>query len=266
MTAAILSVALIGCEIGFYFIGEVLEGETDITIVLDWSSPTQSLELYLTGPEEGGTANFTTVRTGDITVYDDIRDAYYAPLAMYTGSHPEPGTYRFTVDGSNTAGGYQNVVTYESNPEDPTARIIKVDTIPVQFDAAISRSTIPSSFNGILGDLESSTALAWLGVMEVYVRSTTGPLTDAGNVVVRIYDQQDQEIATIPLNQSIGNPGITGMSVVRIPFFHADRATAEDGPYYQYLLDQQVILDETDVRSIAETGDVLVASSFGRPQ
>lgn len=253
----LLTTFLGGCIL---FFPDWLGGATDITIALEWDDRDEDLELYLTFPVDDGASG--DIGSADIVAYADITDAFAAPALMYNASHPEndSGNQREIVDDGNRIGGAGSVVTY-SAPSD-TARIIEVDDLPASYDSTVFNvDTIPSTGNALNADFGGSDRLQWLGVMEVYVLASSGEIRDAGDPELSIYDSNDNLIAKFPLDE---NAGIRGMSVVRIPFFRADPAVGGDFNYYQYLIDKQLILDTSDIRSAGETDDYLVFGSAGR--
>ncbi len=248
--AFIAVTAIAGCHVTVAP-GPTPSPPSDLTIELTWDRSDVDLDLYLTFPDP----QHTTVNPADVPVYASIQDAYQAPVVGNVGFFPEDGaTRRNRVYQGNQRSPDHNVIF--SSPR-TRKEVITVHDIPFDFGvltALDSFTTLPTAANA----LPSGRRYAWVGVMEIYVFGAVGTVSNAGNPTVTIYDSADNRVASFPINEETH---IKGLSVARIPVFR----TTDARNYYQALLDKQLILDTTGIRSVAPTGsDHVVIGLEGR--
>jgi hypothetical protein len=250
IAAALIAIATIaGCTI-IYQPGTGLMPSGDLRVELTWDRTDVDLDLYLTYPDP----QTTTVNPAAVPVYTSIRDAYDAPLAGNVGFFPEDANRRARVyqDADRSA---DNNVRYSSVRT--TKEVITVLDIPFNYGSL----TLPQSFTTspvTANALPQGRDYAWVGVMEVYVFGRSGTVSGAGNPAVSIYDNAGERIAQFAVTEETH---IKGLSIARIPVFR----TTDGRNYYQILLDKQLILDTTGIRSVAPAdSDYVVIGLEGR--
>ena len=209
----------------------------DLTVELKWSNPAVDLDLYLTypGPE------VTSINSGSVPPYQSIQDAYGPPFtAGNWGFFPEDGlqhrerVYRGFPQSTDGNASFERAGT--------RLQTIGVRDFPFEDgNLTLGDFTTRSSRQNAL---PTGPDYAWVGVMEVYVYGRTGQVSDAGNPTVTFYDSQNRKVASFLI---AGDTSVKGASITRIPVFRTD-----DGRnYYQFLLDQRMVLTTGDIRSIA---------------
>jgi len=130
---------------------------------------------------------------------------------------------------------------------DDNTEFVNIFDIPYPYGSLSSsdfNSTTPSSANR----LGSGFGYVWLGIIEVYVWGDSDPASDARNVEITIYDQNDNPQGVYKLPEETY---VDGAALARIAVFRAeDDVTGERRNVYQILAHTRLLSSEAQIRSV----------------
>lgn len=254
ITGMVAVLVLTGCQ---GLLEEWLERNSDVTLSLTWEGG-EDLDLYLTYPAPAD--NDTTDDAGTPT-YGSIADAYYPALINGDeGFYPEDGTanraFVNQVDRSSADGDVRWFSFGDDSDDNDNREVIYIDQLPFNYTlGGGDYNTTPNSANA----LPSGYDYAWVGVLEGYVWGFDGDVSDAEEVKLTVYNEDDRLLGEFVIPQEMT---VKGTSLVRIPVFQVEGRSAV---VYQVLAHTQLLTASNQIRSVGETttvGDYTVLATF----